>query len=81
MGFVSGTGILTPEAEQALVLSINVRKKFGMSACALITANADIPTLVKSQFERVYTKARIEYAFCKDEKSALDWLSTKGCSV
>lgn len=81
MGFVSGTGILTPEAEQALVVSINVRKKFGMCACALVTTNADIPTLVKNQFERVYTKARIEYAFCKDEQSAFDWLSTKGCSI
>lgn len=80
IGFVHGTGILTPEAEHALVISINVRKQGGMKACALVTTNADIPSLVKSQFERVYKRAQIDYQFCESEDEAFIWLETKGCS-
>lgn len=78
MGFVAGTGILTPEAENALVASIMLRKRYGMTACALVTKDADIPMLVKSQFERVYTHAQINYAFCLDETEALVYLKKQG---
>jgi hypothetical protein len=81
IGFVRGTGILTPEAEHALVVSINVRKQVGMKACALVTTNADIPSLVKSQFERVYQRAQIDYRFCASEDEAYIWLDTQGCST
>jgi len=81
LGFVHGTGILTPEAELALVGSIQLRKTYGMSACALVTKEADIPTLVNSQFERVYIEAQIDYYFCSSEDEALAWLKTVGCST
>lgn len=80
LGFVHGTGILTPEAEHALVISINARKQVGMKACALVTTNADIPSLVKSQFERVYKRSQISYRFCASEDEAYTWLETQGCS-
>ncbi|MBO7923701.1 dihydrolipoamide dehydrogenase [Alteromonas sp. K632G] len=50
-----------------------------MSACALVVANADIPALVQSQFERVYLAADIDYFFCVDEKEGLAWLASKEC--
>ncbi|MBB67037.1 dihydrolipoamide dehydrogenase [Alteromonas sp. KS69] len=50
-----------------------------MSACALVVANADIPALVQSQFERVYLAADIDYFFCADEKEGLAWLASKEC--
>ena len=52
-----------------------------MSACALVTKEADIPTLVNSQFERVYIEAQIDYYFCSSEDEALAWLKTVGCST
>ncbi|WP_334030064.1 hypothetical protein [Alteromonas sp. P256] len=81
LGFVNGTGILTPEAEHALVVSIQVRKQFGMRACALVVTNADIPSLVKNQFERVYQRAQIDYRFCASEDEAYLWLGTQDCST
>lgn len=79
LGFVLGTGILTPAAETILIDSIKLRKIYGMSACALVVTNADIPALVQSQFERVYLAADIDYFFCVDEKDGLAWLASKGC--
>lgn len=79
LGFVQGTGILTPAAEATLIDSIKLRKIYGMSACALVVANADIPALVQSQFERVYLAADIDYFFCVDEKEGLAWLASKEC--
>ncbi|WOI38504.1 hypothetical protein R1T43_05590 [Alteromonas sp. CI.11.F.A3] len=79
LGFVLGTGILTPAAETILIDSIKLRKIYGMSACALVVNNADIPALVQSQFERVYLAAEIDYFFCVDEKDGLAWLASKGC--
>ena len=79
LGFVQGTGILTPAAESTLIDSIKLRKIYGMSACALVVANADIPALVQSQFERVYLAADIDYFFCVDEKEGLAWLASKEC--
>jgi hypothetical protein len=79
LGFVQGTGILTPAAESTLIESIKLRKIYGMSACALVVANADIPALVQSQFERVYLAADIDYFFCVDEKEGLAWLASKEC--
>jgi hypothetical protein len=79
LGFVQGTGILTPAAEYTLIESIKLRKIYGMSACALVVANADIPALVQSQFERVYLAADIDYFFCVDEKDGLAWLASKEC--
>ncbi|MDO6568293.1 hypothetical protein Q4561_14565 [Alteromonas sp. 1_MG-2023] len=79
LGFVLGTGILTPAAEATLIESIKLRKLYGMSACALVATKADIPALVRSQFERVYIAAEIDYFFCEDEKAGVAWLASKGC--
>ena len=77
--FVEGVGILTPDAEQALIESVRVRKQYGMKACAFVITNADIPALVKSQFERVYAAANLACYFSDSEEDALTWLATLGC--
>jgi len=79
LGFAQGIGILTPEAEIMLIESIKLRKLHGMCACVLVVVNADIPALVRSQFERVYQAAEIDYLFCDDEQTGLAWLASKGC--
>ncbi|AXT39500.1 dihydrolipoamide dehydrogenase [Alteromonas sp. BL110] len=50
-----------------------------MQACAFVTSNADIPALVKSQFERVYSAANLSCYFSDSENDALDWLASLGC--
>lgn len=77
--FVQGVGILTPDAEQALIESVRLRKQYGMQGCAFVTNNADIPALVKSQFERVYATANLACYFSDSESDALAWLATLGC--
>ncbi|MCZ8529027.1 dihydrolipoamide dehydrogenase [Alteromonas sp. PRIM-21] len=50
-----------------------------MQACAFVTSDADIPALVKSQFERVYAAANLACYFSDSESEALAWLATLGC--
>ncbi|MDY6975007.1 MAG: hypothetical protein SVW51_02145 [Pseudomonadota bacterium] len=78
---MQGVGILTPDAEQALIESVRLRKQYGMQACAFVTKKADIPALVKSQFERVYAAAKLECYFSDSENDALAWLAALGCSL
>ena len=78
---VKGVGILTPDAEHALIDSVRMRKQYGMQACAFVTTHADIPALVKSQFERVYKAASIACYFCDCESEALSWLATLNCFI
>ncbi|WP_251139824.1 hypothetical protein [Alteromonas sp. ALT199] len=78
--FVQGVGILTPDAEQALIESVRLRKQYGMQGCAFVTSDADIPALVKSQFERVYAAANLACYFSDSENDALTWLAALGCS-
>ncbi|MFZ8198427.1 hypothetical protein [Alteromonas portus] len=79
--FVQGVGILTPDAEQALIESVQLRKQYGMQGCAFVTNQADIPALVKSQFERVYAAANLACYFSDSESDALAWLAALGCSL
>lgn len=79
--FVQGVGILTPDAEQALIESVRLRKQYGMQACAFVTNDADIPALVKSQFERVYAAANLACYFSDSESDAIAWLATLGCTL
>lgn len=79
--FVQGVGILTPDAEQALIESVQLRKQYGMQGCAFVTNHADIPALVKSQFERVYAAANLACYFSDSESDALAWLAALGCSL
>ncbi|MBT3134335.1 dihydrolipoamide dehydrogenase [Alteromonas sp. ALT199] len=51
-----------------------------MQGCAFVTSDADIPALVKSQFERVYAAANLACYFSDSENDALTWLAALGCS-
>ncbi|GFD90074.1 hypothetical protein KUL152_23000 [Tenacibaculum sp. KUL152] len=81
IGSIFGTGVLTPEAEEWLVVSIKRRMELGMLASVVIADRAKVPALVVRQFERVFQQAGIKYLFCSSEQEGLDWLSSLGCKA
>jgi hypothetical protein len=81
IGSIFGTGVLTPEAEEWLVDSIQQRMEMGMHACVVIADGAKVPAMVIQQFERVYKQAGIKYLFCSSESEGLNWLHEVGCKT
>lgn len=74
----TGNAIMPPDAEQDLIATTAWRVKHGLAAVALVVTETFIPALVKSQFTRIYTSAKVKFAFFNSKQSALEWLLQQG---
>ena len=79
LGSIYGTGVLTPETEALLIVSLQERMKIGMCGCAVIADGAKIPAMVIQQLARVFKKAGMPYLFCSSDEEGLLWLEKQGC--
>lgn len=80
MGYFHGAAVLPPQAEEDLSAVVAWRIENGMRACSIVLSDTSCPAIVRSQFERIYTKAGIKHRFFYEEEEAYEWLSQLGFS-
>lgn len=72
----SGKGILTPEAEQALIDITKERQKNNLTAVTVVIKNNLQADLQQIQLARIYQSCNITANFFSDEDRAYQWLNS-----
>lgn len=72
----SGKGVLTPEAEQALINITKERKKNNLMAVTVVIKNNLQADLQQTQLARIYELCHVTANFFSNEKTAFQWLNS-----
>lgn len=72
----SGKGILTPEAEQALIEVTKNRKKNNLKAVTVVIKNNLQADLQQMQLARIYELCNVTVNFFSNEQTAYQWLNS-----
>ncbi|WP_157470762.1 hypothetical protein [Colwellia sp. PAMC 20917] len=68
--------LFTPEAEQALIQTLNNRRARGLIACAIIFVDVEGESLIKAQMSHCYNKTDVKHQFMSSIDDAKKWLAT-----
>lgn len=72
----SGKGVLTPEAEQALINITKERKKNNLMAVTVVIKNNLQADLQQTQLARIYELCHVTANFFSNETTAYQWLNS-----
>ena len=68
--------LFTPEAEKALIKTLNNRRTRGLIACAIILVDVEGESLIKAQLSHCYNKTDVKHQFMSSIDDAKKWFST-----